>query len=73
MQLHGLDENQMKDDRENIKEKNKKNNTNENIKLMMNSKELNVNVPLATVDSDSEEFEVTALTEIKLNSPKKND
>ncbi|XP_023341553.1 fasciculation and elongation protein zeta-2 [Eurytemora carolleeae] len=57
MQLHGLDENQMKDDRENIKEKNKKNNTNENIKLMMNSKELNVNVPLATVDSDSEEFE----------------
>ena len=37
---------------------------------MMNSKELNVNVPLATVDSDSEEFEVTALTEIKVNSPK---
>ncbi len=25
----------------------------------MNSKELNVNVPLATVESDSEEFEVT--------------
>jgi hypothetical protein len=27
----------------------------------MNSKELNVNVPLATVESDSEEFEVKML------------
>jgi hypothetical protein len=27
----------------------------------MNSKELNVNVPLATVESDSEEFEVKIL------------
>ena len=28
----------------------------------MNSKELNVNVPLATVESDSEEFEVRQRT-----------
>ncbi len=29
----------------------------------MNSKELNVNVPLATVESDSEEFEVNTVSE----------
>ena len=30
----------------------------------MNSKELNVNVPLATVESDSEEFEVKILLKV---------
>ena len=30
----------------------------------MNSKELNVNVPLATVESDSEEFEVNILVKV---------
>jgi hypothetical protein len=30
----------------------------------MNSKELNVNVPLATVESDSEEFEVIILLKV---------
>jgi hypothetical protein len=33
----------------------------------MNSKELNVNVPLATVESDSEEFEVKILLKVFFN------